>query len=265
VDERILQALAMSALAGLSTGLGGALVAFTKRRSETLLAGGLGLSAGVMIYISFVEMFPDAIERIGGAKGEGWGEALTTLAFFGGIGVIALIDRVVPEAENPHVHPAAVGGGEDVRHAELHRLGLFTAVAVGVHNFPEGFATFVSAYQDWRLGVPVTVAVGLHNIPEGVAIAVPVLFATGDPKRAFLWALLSGLAEPIGALVGWLVLGAVLDEVLLGVSLASVAGIMVFISLDQLIPNSRRYDAGHVAVYGLVGGMAIMAVTLLLL
>lgn len=264
MDERIAHALALSTLAGLSTGLGGA-VAFTKSRHPKLLAGGLGLSGGVMVYVSFVELFPDALERIGLVTGQRWAHVWTALAFFGGMGLIALIDALVPEPQNPHVAPAEIGSGSDVRHAELRRVGLMTALAVGIHNFPEGFATFVSGYQDWRMGLPVGVAIGLHNIPEGIAIAVPVLFATGDPRRAFLWALLSGLAEPIGAILGWLALGAILDDLTMGVSLAAIAGIMVFISLDQLIPNSRRYDAGHVPVYGLVAGMVVMAVTLALL
>lgn len=265
MDERILHALALSALAGLSTGLGGAVVAFAKGKRHTkLLAGGLGLSGGVMVYVSFVELFPDALERIGARTGETWAQVWTALAFFGGMGLIALIDMVVPEGENPHDAPG-VSSGDDIQHAELRRLGVLTAIAVGVHNFPEGFATFVSSYEDWRMGLPIAAAVGLHNIPEGIAIAVPVLFATGDPKRAFWWSLLSGLAEPIGAILGWVALGAILDDLVMGVSLAAVAGIMVFISLDQLIPNSRRYDAGHVPVYGLVVGMGVMAATLALL
>lgn len=265
VDERILYALGLSTLAGLSTGIGGAIVAFSKARHTKVLAGGLGLSAGVMIYVSFVEMFPEALERIGQVTTERWAHVWTAVAFFAGMGLIAVIDAVVPEQENPHMAPGAVDSGTEVRHAELRRVGLMTAIAVGVHNFPEGFATFVSAYEDWRMGLPIAVAIGLHNIPEGIAIAVPVLFATGDPKRAFTWALLSGIAEPIGALVGWLVLGAILDDLMMGVSFAAIAGIMVFISLDQLIPNSRRYDAGHVPMYGLVLGMAVMALTLALL
>lgn len=212
MSEQVLLALGMSAVAGLSTGVGGALVAFAKGRQMKLLAGGLGLGAGVMIYVSFVEMFPAALDRMGEARGEEWAEATTTLAFFAGVVVIALIDC-----------------------------------------------------RDWQVGVPVTVAIALHNVPEGVAVAIPVPYATGSPSKAFSWAFLSGLAEPIGAFIGWFSLRAILDEVALGVSLASVAGIMVFISLDQLIPNSRRYDAGHVAVYGLIGGMAIMALTLVLL
>ena len=265
MDERTLYALALSTLAGLSTGFGGLVVAFAKGGHKKVLAGGLGLSAGVMIYVSFVELFPDALERIGASTGEEWGHVWTAISFFGGMGLIGLIDAVVPEHENPHVAPGEVTTGEEVQSAELQRLGLLTAIAVGIHNFPEGYATFVSAYGDWQMGLPIAVAIGVHNVPEGIAIAVPVMFATGDPKRAFLWALLSGLAEPVGAILGWLVLGALLDDLVMGVSLAAVAGIMVFISLDQLIPNSRRYDAGHVPMYGLVAGMAVMALTLAVL
>ena len=265
MDERILHALALSALAGLSTGLGGLVVVFAKAGHRKLLAGGLGLSAGVMIYVSFVELFPDALERISSTTGEQWGQVWTAAAFFGGMGIIALIDAVIPEHENPHAVPGAVHTEDPEKNAELQRLGLLTAIAVGIHNFPEGYATFISGYADWQMGVPIAVAIGVHNIPEGIAIAVPVQYATGDRRRAFLWALLSGLAEPIGALLGWLVLGAILDDLMMGISLAAVAGVMVFISLDQLIPNAKRYDAGHLPMYGMVAGMAVMAATLALL
>lgn len=143
-------------------------------------------------------------------------------------------------------------------------MGLFTALAVGIHNFPEGLATFISALQAPSIAIPIAIAIAIHNIPEGIAVSVPVYYATGDRKKAFLYSFLSGLSEPIGAAVGYLVLMPFLSDVLFGVVFAGVAGIMVFISLDELLPSAQEFGEHHLSIYGLVAGMVVMAVSLLL-
>lgn len=143
-------------------------------------------------------------------------------------------------------------------------MGTFTALAIAIHNFPEGIATFTAALQDPGLGVAITVAIAIHNIPEGIAVAVPIYFATGDKKKAFKLSFLSGLAEPVGALVAFLLLMPFLNDIMFGLIFAAVAGIMVFISLDELLPAAKKYDEGHLSIYGLVAGMAVMAISLLL-
>ena len=219
-----------------------------------------------MIYVSFIEMFSVALEHLVKELGEVAGNWITVLSFFGGIFVIALIDNLVPSFENPHeAHKIEeMENGPAKNLTKLYRLGLFAALALAIHNFPEGLATFASALVDVRLGIPIAVAIAIHNIPEGIAVSIPIYYATGDKKKAFLYSFLSGLAEPVGAAIGYLLLFSFFNETVFGILFAAVAGIMVFISLDELLPASREYGEAHLSIYGLVTGMIVMAVSLLL-
>jgi ZIP family zinc transporter len=180
---------------------------------------------------------------------------------------ITVIDRLVPSVENPHevkkVEEMRPGDGRDAQ--RLMRMGTMTALVIGIHNFPEGMATFVSTLQDPGVGLSITIAIAIHNIPEGIAVSVPIFYATGDKRKAFLWSFLSGLTEPLGALAGYLVLWSFMTPTLQGIVLAAVAGIMVFISLDELLPSAEKYGEHHLSIYGAVAGMAVMAVSLLVL
>ena len=286
-------AFALTLLAGLSTGVGAAIAFFAPRTNTRFLSVCTGLSAGVMLYVSFMEILPEAFRQVAEAGfAERPASALGTLGFFAGIALIFLIDRLVPDAENPHeTHPrqdyAELRAPDaDATPAErrafrrqtrqtrrnLLRMGAFTALAITIHNFPEGLSTFLAALVDPNLGVVIAFAIALHNIPEGISVSVPIYYATGNRRRAFVWSCLAGFAEPIGALALWAVLavanGALFFEpppLLLGLVSGAVAGIMVFISLDELLPASRAYGKGHDSLYGLVAGMAIMALSLLLL
>ena len=144
------------------------------------------------------------------------------------------------------------------------RMGLFTALAIAIHNFPEGLATFAAALADPALGISTAIAIAIHNIPEGISVSVPIYYATGDRKKAFVYSFASGLSEPVGALLGYFVLRAYFSDTVFGVLFAGVGGIMVFISLDELLPTAKEYGEGHVAIYGLIAGMALMALSLLL-
>ncbi|MBK8974617.1 MAG: zinc transporter ZupT [Planctomycetes bacterium] len=252
-------ALGMSAVAGLSTGIGSALAFFAHRTNTRLLGAALGFSGGVMIYVSFVELLPEARRALGDWQAVG--------CFFVGVLLSVLLDRILPAPENPHdanLVEDMAGPPPGAADQHLHRLGVLTALAIGIHNFPEGAATFFSALDGSARGVAITLAVALHNIPEGISVAVPIYYATGDKRKAFWYSLLSGLSEPVGAACAWLVLGPFLSPAVTGGVLAAVAGIMVFLSMDQLLPNAKRYEPGHLSVYGLVGGMAVMALTLLI-
>jgi len=265
--DGVLIALGLTLLAGLSTGFGSALAFFAKRTNTKLLSSSLGFSAGVMIYVSFVEIFPKAKECLVVEMGEVGGYWIAVLAFFAGIIFIGVIDKLVPDFENPHeLHRAEEMDKPDLAadFKKLYRMGLFTALAIAIHNFPEGFATFMSALKDTKLGVAIAIAIAIHNIPEGIAVSIPVFYATGSRKKAFLYSFLSGLAEPVGALVGYLILFSFLNDIVFGIVFALVAGIMVFISLDELLPAAREYGQYHLAAYGLVAGMMVMAVSLLL-
>jgi zinc transporter, ZIP family len=263
----LLIAFGLTLFAGLATGVGSALAFFAKRTNMKFLSTALGFSAGVMIYVSFVEIFPKAKDSLVQALGEVQGYWVTALSFFGGILIIGVIDALVPSFENPHeIHKTEEM--DEVEAAEkfkkLYRMGLFTALAIAIHNFPEGLATFVSALTDTKLGIAIAVAIAIHNVPEGIAVSIPIYYATGSRKKAFTYSFLSGLAEPVGAIIGYAIFFSFFNEVVFGVLFASVAGIMVFISLDELLPTAQEYGEHHLVIYGLIAGMAVMAVSLLL-
>jgi len=263
----VLFAFGLTLFAGLATGVGSAIAFFAKTTNTRFLSIALGFSAGVMIYVSMVEIFFKAKLSLAEALGDQGGYWATVVSFFAGILLIAIIDRLVPEMENPHElrrieeaeHPS-----ESFRKKKLLRMGLMSALAISIHNFPEGLATFTAALRDPGLGIAIAVAIAIHNIPEGIAVSVPIYYATGDKKRAFRLSFLSGIAEPVGALAGYLILLPFLNDVVFGVLFASVAGIMVFISIDELLPAAREYGEAHLSIYGVIGGMIVMAISLLL-
>jgi ZIP family zinc transporter len=258
-------AFLLTAVAGFATGIGSALAYLTPHTRRNMLSVALGFSAGVMIYISFVELYGQAEEPLAAAYGRFGGGIITGFSFFGGMLLIGAIDFLIPSYENPHEAGLVEEMRPDEDSRELHRLGLLTALAIGIHNFPEGMATFFAALTDPTVGVSVALAIALHNIPEGISISIPVYFATKNRRKAFWYSFLSGISEPVGAVIGYLLLRPFLTDQIMGMVFAAVAGIMVFISLDQLVPNAKKYSSGHQSMYGLVAGMAIMALTLILL
>jgi len=265
-NSAFLFAFSLTLLAGLSTGIGSALSLLAKRTSTKFLSASLGFSAGVMIYVSFVEILGKAKDALVSSFGERGGNWATVIGFFSGILIIALIDKFIPSTANPHeVHTVEEMDGTSEEHkSNLMRMGLFTALAIAIHNFPEGLATFTAALSDPHLGIPIAVAIAIHNIPEGIAVAVPVFYATGSRKKAFQLSFLSGLSEPLGALVGFLILRKFINDTVFGFIFAAVAGIMVYISVDELLPSAEEYGEHHISIYGLVAGMAVMAVSLIL-
>ncbi len=254
----------LTLFAGLSTGIGSAIALLAKKTNKRLLSFSLGLSAGVMIYISFVELFKESQEILVLEHGEKPGMLLAILSFFAGMLLIGLIDKLVPSHENPHEIRSVEAGYEPPK-GKLMRVGVLTALAIGIHNFPEGMATFTAAMQDPSLGIAIAAAVAIHNIPEGIAVSIPVFYATGSRKKAFYLSFLSGLAEPLGALIAFLVLAPFLSPLLMAYIFAIVAGIMVYISFDELLPAAQEYGEHHIAIYGLIAGMVIMAISLVLL
>lgn len=278
-SQDVLVAFLLTLFAGLATGIGSALAFFTRTTNTRFLAIALGFSAGVMVYVSMVEIFINARETLVTEMGVAQGNWIALLSFFGGILFIALIDRMVPSAENPHevrkieeVSESLNESGnykdnflEKIKKKRLMRMGMFSALAIGLHNFPEGLATFIAALTDVSIGIPIAIAIAIHNIPEGIAISVPIFYATGSRRKAFIYSFLSGLAEPVGAIIGWLILMPYLNDTVFGIIYAGVAGIMVFVSFDELLPAAQEYGEHHLSVYGLVAGMAVMGVSLVLL
>lgn len=264
MTENLLLAFGLTLMAGLSTGIGSVLAFFTSTTNTKFLSLSLGFSAGVMIYVSMIEIFVKAQDALVNALGKGLGNWMTVAGFFGGMLLIALIDKFIPKQGNPHELKKVEDMNTKPNNPQLLKMGTFTALAIGIHNFPEGIATFTSALQDPALGIAIAIAIAIHNIPEGIAVSVPVYFATGDKKKAFKLSFLSGLSEPIGAIVAYLVLMPYLNDIMFGIIFAAVAGIMIFISLDELLPAAKRYDEAHMSIYGVIGGMAVMAISLLL-
>jgi len=292
-------AFGLTLFAGMATGIGSAIAFFARRTNHRFLSVATGFSAGVMLYVSFVEILVKGSDALAAAYGEYWAHWLNAASFFAGILLIGIIDNLVPAAENPHVthaedesaplrdpsaplpdfaalstsSAAAPTGLHDHGHdRKLLRMGLFTALAIGIHNFPEGLATFLAALEDPKVGAAIAVAIALHNIPEGVSVSVPIFYATGSRGKAFVLSVLSGVAEPVGAVIGFGVLRLIagpspegLPPQFMGMLFGGIAGIMVYISLDELLPTSRAYGKGHDSLFGLLAGMIVMALSLLLM
>ncbi|EAL1772292.1 zinc transporter ZupT [Campylobacter jejuni] len=284
--EQIFIAMLLTLFAGFSTAIGSIIAFFSRKDDLRVLSLGLGFSAGVMIYISFMEILPTALKDFKNYYNSHWAELLGLACFFGGILISLLIDKLIPEDVNPHEpkedlselkicplpqkgqNPPKFHPGEKLHQINtkaLKRTGIFTALAIAIHNFPEGFATFISSLDNLTLGIAIAIAVAIHNIPEGLAVSLPIYHTTGDKKKAFIYSALSGFAEPLGAFVGALILLPFIGDLTLAISFAVIAGIMVFISLDELLPAAKTYDKAHDSLYGLIAGMAIMALSLNLL
>ena len=291
----LLIAFGLTLFAGMATGIGSVIAFTVKRTNYRFLSIATGFSAGVMLYVAFVEIFFKGVEALSECYGDYWGNWVNAASFFGGMLLIVLIDNLVPAAENPHethsereiipLHDpkapfpdfspsasASYTNEPGYHHHKLMRMGLFTALAIGIHNFPEGLATFLAALHDPSIGAAIAIAIALHNIPEGVSVSVPIFYATGNRKKAFFYSIMSGLAEPLGAIIGYIVIlfffggpDGVVPPQVMGVLFGGVAGIMVYISLDELLPTSRAYGKGHDSLFGLVAGMAVMACSLLLM
>lgn len=252
-------AFAACAFAAFATILGAAVLFRVKAPNPRLLAFGLAFAGGAMVYVSLVEIFVKSQLAFGAAHADKSAYALATAAFFCGIGLIMLLDRLLP---NPHEGLSGEGHDHDHKHAA--RVGLMAAIAITAHNFPEGMATFFATLDDAKVGAPLAAAIAIHNIPEGVSIAIPVYHATGSKRKALFACMLSAIAEPLGAGIGYLVLQPFLSPSVYGWVFGVIAGVMVFLALDELLPAAKRYAKGHETVYGMVLGMGALALSLIL-
>lgn len=274
MDSALLLAFAVTLGAGLATGIGSTIAFFAKTTNKGFFAVSMGFSAGVMIYLSFVEILPKASEYIAGEISTVQAAAIAAGALVAGLVLMAVIDALVPSGANPHENTnvellgeseTPLPGTEEMHSKALLRMGVFVALAIAIHNFPEGLATFLLVLDDPQIGIALAIAVAMHNIPEGIAVSVPVYYATKSRLKAFRLSFLSGLAEPAGAVIGYLILAQFLNDFVLGVIFAMVAGVMVFLAIDTLLPTARNSARGHLTVYGVIAGMAVMATSLVLL
>lgn len=263
------QAFLLTLLAGASTALG-AFLAFVKNKDETrVLSFGLGFSGGVMVYLSFIEIIPKSVEYFSKANPLINADLFAVLCFFIGMVIAFMIDFIIPKDVNPHELKSQsevyCSINLNTTRRGIHRTAKFTAIAITIHNFPEGFATFISAIDNFTFGLSIAVAIAIHNIPEGLAVSLPIYYATKNKAKAIKLTLLSGLSEPLGAVLGYFLLAPLFGDYILAVSFGIIAGIMVFISVDSLLPHSKLSTKGHESVVGVIIGMGIMAISLILL
>ena len=265
-ENSIWVALGLTMFAGLATGIGSLIALLAKRTNTKFLCASLGFSAGVMIFVSFMDIIPIAKEELISHLGDKTGMLSLLLAFFGGMGFITLLDFLIPESNNPHeLHDVEEMNKPGVRQKSLQRMGLVVALSITAHNFPEGIAAFTTAMSSGlSVALPITIAIAIHNIPEGIAVSVPIYQATGSKRKAFWLSFLSGLAEPLGAVIAYLFLMPFWSPFVNGIVMAAVAGIMVFISLDELLPTAEKHGEHHISIAGLIAGMMVMALSLFL-
>ncbi|MDR0795116.1 MAG: zinc transporter ZupT [Tannerella sp.] len=269
LEHGIWIAFGLTLIAGLSTGIGSLIALIFKQTNTKFLCASLGFSAGVMLYVSFMEILPTAKEDLSLILGAKTGMLSLLISFFGGIALITLIDFLIPKTNNPHelqgVEDMKQSGQSKMQHKSLHRIGIIMAMSVAIHNFPEGIAVFSSSLNGFSIAIPITIAIAIHNIPEGIAVSVPIYYATGNKKKAFWLSFLSGLSEPLGAVIAYLFLMQFWTPLINGIVLTAVAGIMVYISLDELLPTAEKYGEHHISISGLIAGMIVMALSLFFL
>lgn len=238
--------------------VGGWLGIQTKKDNTDILCFALGFSGGIMLYLAFTEILQEASEKIQGVYPGNTGYILTTVGFFGGMILLVIFNRILHHREN---HEFSHGSNEDC----LYKMGIFSAISIGIHNFPEGITTFISALEDPKLGITVAVAIALHNISVGMAIAIPLYFATGKKKNALLYTFFSSLGAPIGAVTAYFFLFRFLNELVFGILFAIVSGIMVFICLDEILPTAEKFGKHHLVISGVITGMLVMALSIIFL
>lgn len=267
-ENPVLIAFGVCTLAALTTIAGSAVLFNAKKPHPRLLSFGLAFAGGAMVYVSLVEIFVKSQIAFGALLPDKQAYGMATLAFFAGVLMVVALDRLLPNPHegftghsHDHSHPHPVNDNPS-QHAA--RVGLMAAIAITAHNFPEGMATFFATLDDPRVGAPLAAAIAIHNIPEGVSIAIPVYFATNSKTKAVLACTVSAMAEPLGAALGYLILQPFLTTNVYGWVFGIIAGIMVFLALDELLPAAKRYAKGHETVYGMVGGMAALALSLVL-
>lgn len=266
MSKEALLSLGLTTLVGLSMGAGSLLSFFVKETNKRFLALSLSFSAGIMIYVSFMAILPEGMELIESYFGE-HNKFIALGGFFGGMLITAIVEKLVHKFGG-HIHGHDDHDDHDHEHhhhengEHLSKLGLMSAIAIAIHNLPEGLAIFTAGLKDITVAIPIAAAVILHNIPLSIAISVPIYYSTGSKKKAFLYSFLVGLCQPLGAIIGYMVLSRFFNDLTFGILFSVVAGIMIFVSLDELLPSSQKYEDHHISVYGAIAGMMVMALSM---
>lgn len=261
--SNVLMSFGLTLVVGLSMGLGSLISFFVKETNKKFLAISLSFSAGIMVYVSFMAILPEGMELIeenlGHERGHGW----ALVAFFSGMILVAIVEKLVHGLGGGHGdHDHSGHHHLDTEGEHLNKLGLVSAIAIGIHNLPEGLAIFTAGLNDISLAIPIALAVVMHNIPLGMAISIPIYYSTKSRKKAMLYTVLVGLCQPLGAVLGYIVLYRFFSDFLFGVLFSIIAGIMIFVAVDELLPTAQKYEDHHISVYGFIVGMIVMAASL---
>ncbi|MBU5428026.1 zinc transporter ZupT [Tissierella pigra] len=257
--KEVLLSFGLTTIVGLTMAVGSLLSFLVNKTNKRFLSLSLSFSAGIMIYVSFMSILPEGIELMENNLGE-HGKFVALGGFFGGMLITAFMEKVIHlfgGHSHHHDHSHHHGCEE-----HLSKLGLMSAVAIAIHNLPEGLALFTTGLKDISVAIPIAVAIVLHNIPLGIAISVPVYYSTGSKAKSFLYSLFVGLCQPLGAIAGYLFLSKFFSDTLFGILFSIIAGIMIFVSLDELLPSSQKYEDHHISVYGAIAGMLVMAIAM---
>ena len=270
MDSNVFYSFILTLFVGLTMGFGSLFSFLIKDENKKFLSFSLSFSAGIMIYISFMEILPEGMHLIEETVNGNKGKMIALAAFFGGMIFTALLEKLVHSMAGDHHHDL---DSDEMNHTHKHdeldkshmeKLGIMTAISIGIHNLPEGLAIFATGLKDITIAIPLAIAVILHNIPLSIAISVPIYYATKSRKKAFLYASLVGLCQPLGAIIGYFLFSSFFSDMLFGILFSIISGIMVFVSLDELLPTSQQYEDHHFSVYGTILGMMVMAISLIL-
>ena len=196
------------------------------KNKDKVIASSLAFASGVMLSVSITDLIPESIHML---KNYFNGQIVILLSFiFMLIGIItsSLIDKYLPT----------------INYQNLYRVGIISMLAIILHNIPEGIATFISTTKDTSLGISLATSIALHNIPEGISISIPIYYSTKSKFKALFYTFISALSEPIGAILTYLFLLPLITDTLLGLLFSFIAGIMLQISLMELLKESLNYN-----------------------
>lgn len=236
-------AFILSSLAGFST-LIGFLFIFVKKDLNRVVSSALGFASGVMFTISIVDLLPNSYLLIIQKYSIIYSIFLSLTGFLIGIILSSIVDKKIENKSNNSI--------------KLYKLGLITMLVIIIHNIPEGIATYITTTNNSKLGIVLTLAIALHNIPEGISISIPIYYSTNSKFKSFIYTLISGISEPLGALICYLFLYKYISNTILGVIYACIAGMMINISINELYNEAKKYNKKNTILFVLIGSIIMI-------
>ena len=238
----------ITSFAGLSTLIGALLIFFKFKNTDRVVSASLAFASGVMLTVSITDLIPSSIRGLLKIYYLFPTILIELIFIILGIVISTLINKYIPDISS-----------KEISNKGLFKVGLISMIAIILHNVPEGIATFMTSTKDIQLGLSLALAITLHNIPEGISISVPIYYSTKSKIKAFLYTFLSGISEPIGAVIAYLFLAPYMNDTIMSILLSIIAGIMISISMYELIPASLKYnDTKRTTKYFLIGSVFML-------